>query len=115
MALAHSGLNSFKQYLRNDFGWKRPWYCEVTKEVFQAEDIARGLYLLQQEEPDMYKLLGYVWLSYNRRNDIADARYIDPSTLKRTWDRAMHWIKVAITYPGLLPNNPPRRKSRGLA
>ena len=104
MAIAHQGLNSLTKYLRSQFPWGCPWYCEMTNEVFEAEEIRRALFEMRQwvAEED-YLLLGYRWLSIRSRDDIAFKVNYDSSTVKRIWDRLMNLLKNRMTYADIIP------------
>ena len=102
MAIAHPGLNSLTRYLKTGFPWKEDWECDSTKETFTYEEVRSALFKLKEEYPDLYKLLGYRWLSNRSRNDIADKQHIDASTLKRSWDRIMNVLKIYLSHPSLL-------------
>lgn len=101
MAIAHPGLNSLKLYLKTRLPWHLDWECTYTGETFPAEQVVNALYWLKYHYPKEYEILGYLWLSYRPRNDIADALFMDASTLKRSWDKMMHLLKSYCSHGDL--------------
>jgi hypothetical protein len=85
--------------MKTRFAWGLPWHCEMTGEVFTAEQVRQALDQVKLHFPsEQYALLGYCWLSYRTRTEIADSQYLDPSTVKRSWDRLMHYLKIQLSY-----------------
>lgn len=92
MATAHTGLDSLSKYLRSGFAWKEEWVCEKLGMVFTYPEVKEALRRLKRTDPKLHRLLEYRWLSNRTRSEIANALYMDGSTLKRTWDKAMHIV-----------------------
>lgn len=92
MARPHSGLDSLTRYLRTGFPWKSEWKCEALGMTFDYEDVKSAMLALKKSDPGLHRLLSYRWQTTRSRNAIANALYLDPSTLKRSWDKAMHQV-----------------------
>jgi hypothetical protein len=92
LARAHSGLDSLTKYLKTRFPWKEEWYCERLEATFTYEEVKEALKRLKKTDPKLHRLLEYRWLSHRSRSAIANSLYMDSSTLKRSWDKAMNTI-----------------------
>lgn len=87
---AHPGLSQFTEYLRRKFPWKENFECEMVNETFTYEEVKQALRHLKTTDPALHRILEYRALSNRSRWDIAEALYIDSSTLKRKWNVAMN-------------------------
>lgn len=90
MALPQPKTHELKQYLKRGFSLKEDWESEQFHQTYSYNDIKANLKLLSVTDPELHKLLGWVWLSNRSRSQVAEALYMDPSTLKRKQDKAMY-------------------------
>ena len=91
MAKSHPGLKLLTNYLRNDFPWKKNYKCE-TNEMdieFSYPQVKEALRKLKITDPKLHRLLSYRYMTNRSRSAIAQSLYMDSSTLKRSWDKAM--------------------------
>jgi hypothetical protein len=89
MALPDPKLQQFKTYLKKGFALREDWHSLIFDEVYTYLEIKEALRKLSMSDPDLHRLLGWVWLSNRPRNDVAGGLFMDPSTLKRKQDKAM--------------------------
>ena len=83
MARAHIGIDSLTKYLKTGFPWKESWECEKLEMTFTYEEVKEALRRLKRTDPRLHRLLEYRWMSHRSRSAIANALYMDSSTLKR--------------------------------
>lgn len=102
MAKAHEGLNNLTEYLRHQFCWKEPYICKTVDREFSYEEVRQAMLYLKETDPDLFHLLQYRYLTNKPRQTIANSLYIDSSTLKRHWDKAMQIIQNWLMHG---PNN----------
>ena len=95
MAKSHPGLKLLTNYLRVEFPWKKPYVCK-TDEIditFSYNEVKQALNKLKITDPTLYRLLTYRYMTNRSRSDIAQSLYMDSSTLKRQWDKAMYILQ----------------------
>lgn len=93
MAIANPVLDSFTKYLKTSFACKEDWDAmEVLNETFKYEDVKQAMVEFKTTDPGLHRILSYRWQTARSRNDIANSLYLDPSTLKRQWDKAMFLV-----------------------
>ncbi len=90
MAKAHSGIDKFIKYLRQDFAWKQDFNCPETEEVYSHQQVKEALLKLKKTDPELYRMLSYLWQTKRTRNAIAEHLYCDSSTLRRKWIISLH-------------------------
>lgn len=98
MALPHPGIDRFTRYLKNEFPWKKNLDLSsvmTDKDVFSYDEVKEAINKLKLTDPTLHRILGYRWQTQRSRNAIANALYMDPSTVKRNWDRA---INIIVNY-----------------
>ena len=103
-------MNSLIKYLKNDFGWKRDWDAtEVLGEghIFTHAQIKKAMDELKTNDPELHRILGYRWQTTRSRNSIANSLYLDPSTLKRSWNKAMNLIMNFLLNEDVMANLEP--------
>lgn len=83
MAKSHPGIEALTRYLRTDFPWKKDWECEVLNTTFKYEEVKEALRRLKKTDPRLHRFLEYRWMTNRSRSAIANALYLDSSTLKR--------------------------------
>ena len=91
MAKSHPGLKLLTAYLRTEFPWKKEYHCK-TEEIditFSYEEVKAALTKLKTTDPRLHRLLAYRYMTNRSRSDIAQSLFMDSSTLKRNWDKAM--------------------------
>ncbi len=101
IAPPHPGIDSFSRYLKKDFPWRKDWYCELLAETYTYTQVKEAMLQVKKLNPSLHRLLAYRWQTERSRNAIANALYMDPSTLKRAWDRATNLIVNRISNPDL--------------
>ena len=109
MAKSHPGLKLLTNYLRNEFPWKKDYVCK-TDEIditFTYSQVKEALNKLKTTDPKLHRLLAYRYMSNRSRSDIAQSMYMDSSTLKRNWDKAMmivqNWLMHGTSFEGKEP------------
>lgn len=109
MAKSHPGLKLLTNYLRNEFPWKKDYICK-TNEIditFTYSQVKEALNKLKTTDPKLHRLLSYRYMSNRSRSDIAQSMYMDSSTLKRNWDKAMmivqNWLMHGTAEDGEEP------------
>ena len=91
MAKAHRGLDSMTKYLRHSFAWKEDLdLTEVIGMKFTYQEVKDALKKLKKTDPKLHRLLEYRYMTSRSRSAIANSLYMDSSTLKRSWDKAMN-------------------------
>jgi hypothetical protein len=109
MAKSHPGLRLLTNYLRNEFPWKRNYVCKTDyiDTEFTYDEVKEALVKLKTTDPKLHRLLAYRYMSNRSRSDIAQSMYMDSSTLKRNWDKAMmilqNWLMHGISRNGSEP------------
>lgn len=86
MAKAHPAIDTFIKYLREGFALKDS--CDLQDslgETFSYEKVKSAFVSLKKTDPELHRLLSYLWQSKRKRNTIAEHLYIDSSTLRRKW------------------------------
>jgi len=102
MAKSHPGLKLLTNYLRNEFGWQKDYVCKTDEidKVFTHAEVKDALRKLKTTDPKLHRLLTYRYMTTRSRSDIAHSLYMDSSTLKRNWDKAMmilqNWLMHGI-------------------
>lgn len=106
MAKSHPGLKLLSNYLRTEFPWKKDYVC-VTNEInqtFKYQEVKDALKKLKTTDPKLHRLLSYRFMTNRSRSAIADSLYMDSSTLKRSWDKAMfilqNWLMHGVPEEG---------------
>lgn len=109
MARAHAGLDNFTDYLRNKFAWKEDYVCKTDKidQTFSYHEVLQALNYLKSTDPELHKLLQYRYLTARKRDIIATSLYMDPSTLKRKWDKAMGIVQNWLIHGPIKSNEDP--------
>jgi hypothetical protein len=95
-------LASLKNYLRTDFALFKPWLLpqesdgSVTKIIVEHAQVKSALRKLALTDPALNRILEYLWRTTRSREDIASSEGVDPSTVKRRWDKGLlivlNWI-----------------------
>ena len=118
MAKSHPGLKLLTNYLKTEFAWKKDYVCS-TAEIdvrFTYQQVKDALSKLKTTDPKLHRLLAYRYMTNRSRSDIAHSLYMDSSTLKRNWDKAMHivqnWLMHGIPDEG--KNEPLIEKLEGV-
>lgn len=95
MAKSHPGLKLLTTYLKTEFPWKKDYVCKTAEidTVFTYEQVKQALHNLKTTDPYLHRLLEYRYMTTRSRSAIAQALYMDSSTLKRSWDKAMMIIQ----------------------
>ena len=91
MAKSHPGLKLLTNYLRNEFPWKKDYKCrtEEIDRVFTYKQVKEAMRKLKRTDPKLHRLLAYRYMTNRSRSAIAQSMFMDSSTLKRSWDKAM--------------------------
>lgn len=91
MAKSHPGLKLLTNYLRNEFPWKKDYECntEEMEICFTYTEVKTALQKLKITDPKLHRLLSYRYMTNRSRSAIAQSLFMDSSTLKRSWDKAM--------------------------
>lgn len=92
MALPNPKVQEFKNYLKTSFALKEPWVSTVFETTYSYDLIKGYMTKLSKTDPDLHRLLGWIWASNRHRSDVASGLYMDPSTLKRKQDKAIYII-----------------------
>lgn len=95
MAKSHPGLKLLTNYLKTEFPWKKPYICK-TDEInieFTYDQVKDALRKLKTTDPKLHRLLSYRYMTNRSRSAIAQSLYMDSSTLKRSWDKAMYILQ----------------------
>jgi len=89
-------INSFTKYLKTEFSQQKD--CDLS-DILDANksrvhfgylEVKSAMLKLKTVDPELHKLLCYLWLSYRSRNYIANSLYMDSSTLRRRWVKALN-------------------------
>lgn len=91
MAKSHPGLKLLTNYLKNEFPWRKPYVCKTDEidQTFSYEEVKEAMKKLKTTDPRLHRLLSYRYMTNRSRSAIAQSMYMDSSTLKRSWDKAM--------------------------
>lgn len=102
MAKSHPGLKLMTQYLRTEFPWKKEYVCKTDEidRTFTYEEVKAALNKLKTTDPRLHRLLAYRYMTNRSRSDIAQSLYMDSSTLKRNWDKAMMILQNWLMHGG---------------
>ena len=106
MAKSHPGLKLLSNYLRTEFPWKKDYVCKTTEinQTFKYQDVKNALKKLKTTDPKLHRLLSYRFMTNRSRSAIAESLYMDSSTLKRSWDKAMfilqNWLMHGVPEEG---------------
>ena len=106
MAKSHPGLKLLSNYLKTEFPWKKDYVCKTDEidTIFLYSDVKTALKKLKTTDPKLHRLLAYRFMTNRSRSAIADSLYMDSSTLKRSWDKAMmilqNWLMHGIPEEG---------------
>ena len=106
MAKSHPGLKLLSNYLKTEFPWKKDYVCKTDEinTTFLYSDVKAALKKLKTTDPKLHRLLAYRFMTNRSRSAIADSLYMDSSTLKRSWDKAMmilqNWLMHGIPEEG---------------
>ncbi len=106
MAKSHPGLKLLTNYLKTEFPWKKDYICK-TEEIntfFTYQEVVDALFKLKTTDPTLHKLLSYRYMTNRSRNAISESLYMDSSTLKRQWDRAMFILQNWLMH-GTIPKD----------
>lgn len=95
MAKSHPGLKLLITYLKQDFPWKKEYHCKTDEidRTFSYQEVHGALEKLKKTDPKLFKHLSYRWMTQRSRSAIAQTLYMDSSTLKRSWDKALYCIQ----------------------
>lgn len=106
MAKSHPGIKILTEYLKNDFAWKKPYICKTEEidKTFTYEQVKEAMMKLKVTDPRLHRLLAYRYMTNRSRSAIAQSMYMDSSTLKRSWDKAMgivqNWLVHGLVEEG---------------
>lgn len=100
MARPDPVMTSFKDYLRKDFASpeEKSWRYEVNERqiVVTHREVKEALRKLSLTDPQLSRILNYLYRSNRKKEDIATSMNINSSTLDRRWHKAIfilwHWI-----------------------
>ena len=98
MAKSDPTINAITKYLKAEFPQQKD--CDLSqvldanksRVVFGYLEVKSALLKLKTVDPELHKLLGYLWQSYRSRNYIANSLYMDSSTLRRRWVKGLNII-----------------------
>ena len=57
---------------------------------FTYLEVKEAMLKFKAVDTELYRMFGYHWQSKRTRNRIAESIYVDPSTLKRNWNKGSH-------------------------
>lgn len=106
MAKSHPGLKLLSNYLRTEFPFKKDYVCQTAEidKTFAYQDVKDALKKLKITDPKLHRLLTYRYMTNRSRSAIAESLYMDSSTLKRSWDKAMfilqNWLMHGVPEEG---------------
>ena len=106
MARSHPGLKLLSNYLKTEFPFKKSYICKTSEidQVFSYQDVKNAMKKLKTTDPRLHRLLSYRFMTNRSRSAIADSLYMDSSTLKRSWDKAMfilqNWLMHGVPEEG---------------
>ena len=98
MAKSDPVINAITKYLKSEFSQQKD--CDLgdildenkSRVYFDYLEVKSALLKLKTVDPELHRLLGYLWQSYRSRNYIASSLYLDSSTLRRRWVKALNII-----------------------
>lgn len=107
MATADKGLRDLYEYLKNDFQWKKDYHCEYNNIniSFTYSEVKEALRKLKKTDPKLHRILQYRILTNRSRQEISLSLFIDSSTLKRSWDKAIKIIQNWLMHGTPYKNN----------
>lgn len=95
MAKSDPTINGITKYLRSGYSKQEDLDLSVelderkSRVTFKYLEVKSALLKLKTTDPDLHCKLGYLWQTARSRNDIANSLYMDSSTLRRKWIRAL--------------------------
>ena len=102
MAKANPVLNRVSEYLRSEFSQQKDLDLSINNKgetlldankrqvYFTYLEVKEAMLKFKAVDPELYRMFGYHWQSKRTRNRIAESIYVDPSTLKRNWNKGSH-------------------------
>lgn len=105
---------SFKSYLKTQFCMptRPPWL--YTGKDYEGNPLSvnvpydavkEAIRKMSLTDPMLYRMLEYAWKTNRTWDDIADAFYVDPSTVRRRVDRAIQIVFAWIQHGDLCLDN----------
>lgn len=107
MAKANPVLNRVSEYLRSEFPQQKDLDLSIdtkgeglldaakSQVYFTYLEVKEAMLKFKAVDPELYCMFGYHWQSKRTRNRIAESLYVDPSTLKRNWNKG---INILLNY-----------------
>lgn len=107
MAKANPVLSRVSEYLRSEFSQQKDLDLSINNKgetlldktksqvYFTYLEVKEAMLKFKAVDPDLYRMFGYQWQSKRARNRIAESIYVDPSTLKRNWNKG---INILLNY-----------------
>ncbi len=99
----HEGRRQLLNYLKREFPWKNPFIYSYKNESgktltheFSWTQVNKARVWAEKINPENYKILMYLTKTERTRQAIADAMYLDMTTVKRRADKCldqlMHYL-----------------------
>jgi nucleoid DNA-binding protein len=98
---AHEVRNSMIIYLKEDFPYGRDWIHPVTYNRFSCSSIKSALLILQELNPEKYRVLWALWTTRKDSIYLANKFYCSVQTIKRQWERAVDLLVLFLFFPEL--------------
>lgn len=98
MAKSNPILNELTKYLKSGFSVQfdldlsQVLDTNKSRVVFSYLEVKDALLKLKTTDPYYHSILGYHWQTNRSRNDLANSLYLDSSTLRRRWIKALNML-----------------------
>ena len=98
MAQPHPGRIKLFNYLKKEYPWKRPFIYSFKEDdinlthEFKWNQVDAAKKWVSTVNPENYKILMYLTTTNRSRQAIADASFLNSSTVKRRADKALDQI-----------------------
>lgn len=92
---------SMLTYLKEHFPYGKDWIHPITFERYSCAAIKTALLILQEINPDKYRILWALWTTRKDSIYLANKFYCSVQTIKRQWERAVDLLILFLFFPEL--------------
>ena len=97
----HIVRSSMLTYLKEQFPYGKDWIHPITYERYSCNSIKTALLLLQEMNPEKYRILWALWTTRKDSIYLANKFYCSVQTIKRQWERAVDLLVLFLFFPDL--------------
>jgi hypothetical protein len=101
MPKPHPGIKYVLDYLRDRWPHEEDFTDQYTGKSFTAKEIYEALKRIEKTDPGISSVMYYWYRSRASKGDIASAKGVDPSTIKRRLNDGINMLLVDLHYPDL--------------